>query len=461
MLKQRKRKHYEKKERDKAMSLFDIFKSDDGGGFMDVIRCDKQDYLVYKWSPNGVAKSTKREIAIRYGSRLRVKPGEAAVFVYPQKDGSMLDIIEGPTDETIKTANFPVLAGIVGLSYGGDSPFIAEVYFFNLQQNIQVKFGIPYFDVFDNRFPDLGVPCALRGTITFNISGYADFIKLYRLANFEIDDLKEQIKDLYTRKIKSIILNLPAETGLSVMQLERLLDEINQYTAQKLGAEMEADFGINLKRIDISSIEIYKTHPNYVQLKEATANQQTRFTNAKTDVEITNLTDLARIQRKVIEMGVEAKNFTIHQINQQADILKTAAQNIGAMGNTNLGNGGGFNPRGMATGMAIGGSVGTQMGSMMGNVTNTPPPPPAVLWHIAVNGQQSGPYTVEQLKEFAALGQFTKEYHVWKQGMAQWAPAETTPGFAEVFTQVTPPPPPPATTDVPKRKTSGIDLTKK
>lgn len=34
----------------------------------------------------------------------------------------MQDFIEGPFDETIKTANFPILTSIVGSAFGGNSP---------------------------------------------------------------------------------------------------------------------------------------------------------------------------------------------------------------------------------------------------------------------------------------------------------------------------------------------------
>jgi hypothetical protein len=53
--------------------------------------------------------------AIRWGSSLRDKDGEVAVFVYKQKAGTMQDFIEGPFDDIIKTANFLVLSAIVGL----------------------------------------------------------------------------------------------------------------------------------------------------------------------------------------------------------------------------------------------------------------------------------------------------------------------------------------------------------
>ena len=61
-------------------------KNKNEGGLMDVIRCDEQEYLVWKWRPAGEANSSKKENAIRYGSSLRVKDGEIAVFVYKQYD---------------------------------------------------------------------------------------------------------------------------------------------------------------------------------------------------------------------------------------------------------------------------------------------------------------------------------------------------------------------------------------
>ena len=82
---------------------------------MNVIRCDEEEYMVWKWRPLGQdVNSTTRENSIRYGSSLRVKDGEVAVFVYKQKNGTMQDFIVGPYDHIIKTENFPVLASIIG-----------------------------------------------------------------------------------------------------------------------------------------------------------------------------------------------------------------------------------------------------------------------------------------------------------------------------------------------------------
>ena len=154
-----------------------LFNSKKEGGLMDVIRCDEQEYLVWKWRPSGEANSTKKENSIRYGSSLRVKEGEVAVFVYKKSDDEFQDFILGPLDKTIKSANFPILTNIVGTAFGGNSPFQAEIYFMNLSGINQIRFGIPYFDVYDPRFLDFGVPIAARGSITFNLTDYKSFIK--------------------------------------------------------------------------------------------------------------------------------------------------------------------------------------------------------------------------------------------------------------------------------------------
>lgn len=194
------------------MGLFSSSKK--SGGVLNVIRCDEPEYLVWKWRPAGQdANTTTRENAIRFGSSLRVKDGELAVFVYKQKDGTMQDYITGPFDDVIKTANFPVLSNIIGLAYGGDTPFQAEVYFINLAGNVQVKFGIPWFDVADPRFLDYVVPVSAGGTITFNITDYEAFIKLNRLINFTLEDFKKQIGDAVKRRVKGVIANAPSDYG--------------------------------------------------------------------------------------------------------------------------------------------------------------------------------------------------------------------------------------------------------
>jgi membrane protease subunit (stomatin/prohibitin family) len=435
------------------------------GGLMDVIRCDEQEYLVWKWRPAGEANSTKKENAIRYGSSLRVKDGELAVFVYQQKDGSLQDFITGPYDQTIKTANFPVLSSIVGLAFGGASPFQAEIYFINLSGNIQVKFGIPYFDVFDPRFLDFAVPMAARGTITFNVTDYKGFIKLNRLINFELEDFNKQIKDAVTKYVKAVITNMPTDNGMPVLQMERKLLDINDLIAAKLSARLETDFGVNMKGFDLASIDVDKESEGYAELRKVTAEQTTITIAAQTDIGIKNMEDMQsinagnmeetlRIQREEAQRAQKLQTETnfmgAHALNQQTDVLKTGAESLGQMGNVGGGGGGGMNPAGMMTGMMMGGAMGNQMAGMMNNMgqnmnqqQNTPPPPPTIAYSVSVNGQTTGPFNMQQLQQMVQNGQLQQNTHVWKQGMAGWEVAGNVQDLTSLFGAMPPPPPPP------------------
>ncbi len=442
-----------------------LFGNKSEGGLMDVIRCDEQEYLVWKWRPSGAANSTNKENAIRYGSSLRVKDGEVAVFVYKQKDGAMQDFIVGPYDQTIKTANFPILSSIVGAAFGGASPFQAEIYFMNLSGNIQVKFGIPYFDVFDPRFMDFAVPMSARGTITFNVTDYKGFIKLNRLINFELDDFNKQIKDAVTKYIKGIITNIPSDKGIPVLQMEKKLLEINDLIAAYLKPRMENDFGVNMKGFDLATIDVDKESQGYAELRKVTAEQTTKTTVAQTDVNIKNMSDMQginalnmeetlRIQREEAQRAQKLQTETnfigAHALNQQTEVLKTGAESLGNMGNMDLGGGGGLNPAGMMTGMMMGGAMGNQMAGMMNNMgqnmqnqQNTPPPPPTIAYSVSVNGQTAGPFNLQQLQQMVQNGQLTPNTHVWKQGMAGWEIAGNVQELGNLFGAVPPPPPPP------------------
>ncbi len=441
-----------------------LFGNKSEGGMMDVIRCDEQEYLVWKWRPSGEANTTKKENAIRYGSSLRVKDGELAVFVYQQQDGSMQDFIVGPYDQTIKTANFPILSSIVGAAFGGDSPFQAEIYFINLSGNMQVKFGIPYFDVFDPRFLDFAIPMAVRGTITFNITDYKGFIKLNRLLNFELDDFNKQIKDSVAKYIKGVITNIPAEKGMPVLQIERQIFQINEYVEAYLKPRLENDFGVNLKGLDIATIEVDKESNGFAELKKITIDQQSKATIAQNDVSIKNLQDMQninagnmeetlRLQREEAQRAQKLQTETnfmgAHALNQQTDVLKTGAESLGNMSNMGGGSGG-MNPAGMMTGMMMGGAMGNQMAGMMNsmgqnmqNQQNTPPPPPTIAYSVSVNGQTAGPFHLQQLQQMVQNGQLTPNTHVWKQGMAAWELAGNIQELTTLFGAVPPPSPPP------------------
>ena len=438
------------------MALFN--KDNRKGGLMDEIRCDEPSYLIWKWHPSGSQPgANSRKNAIRWGSSLRVKDGEVAVFVYKQKDGSMQDFIVGPFDQTIKTSNFPVLASIVGLAYEGGTPFQAEVYFINLAKIVQIKFGVPFFDVYDPRFEDFGVPVAVRGTVSFGISNYREFIKLHRLNNFSLDDFQKQIRDAVCRYVKDCVANAPAAHSIPVVQIESKTAQINDAIEYDISERLKESFGVLVSGVDISAIEIDKASDGYRQLMAVTKDIAT----TKTQAETADYVERLRIQREEGQYAqhkqTQTANLGAFQVEKQAEVGVAGAQALGQMGangagDVNIGGSGdgtGFNMAAMMASMAVGGAVGQNiagaMNNMMGGIQQpvqsgmTPPPIPTAVYHVAVNGQATGPFDATTLAQMVASGQLTANSLVWKNGMAQWAKAGTVDELKNLLANGMPP----------------------
>ncbi|WP_229408149.1 SPFH domain-containing protein [Massiliimalia timonensis] len=357
---------------------------------MDEIRCDESSYLIWKWHPNGSQQdNNNRENAIRWGSSLRVKDGEVAVFVYKQQNGTMQDFIVGPFDQIIKTENFPILASIVGLAYDGGTPFQAEVYFINLAQIIQVKFGVPFFDVYDPRFLDFGVPVAVRGTISFKISDYREFIKLHRLNAFNLADFQAQVKDAVNRYVKDTVANAPAAHNIPLIQIETKVSQINDVIELDIGERLRETFGVDVSGVDIGSIEIDKTSEGYRSLMgvtrdiaaattQAEAEARIKDIAAKQRIEAENYEETLRIQREEGQYAqhkqTQSSNIGAFQVEKQAEVGIAGAESLGQMGSNgagdvNLGGGGdGFNMAAMMASMAVGGAVGQNIAGSMNNI---------------------------------------------------------------------------------------------
>lgn len=456
------------------MALFN--RNNRKGGLMDEIRCDEPSYLIWKWHPSGSQPgANNRENAIRWGSSLRVKDGEVAVFVYKQKDDTMQDFIVGPFDQTIKTSNFPVLESIVGLAYEGGTPFQAEIYFINLARIIQVKFGVPFFDVYDPRFADFGVPVAVRGTVSFGIADYREFIKLHRLSTFNLDDFQKQIRDAVNRYVKDVVANAPAAHNIPVVQIESKTAQINDVVEYDLSERLKETFGVVVSGIDIGAIEIDKSSEGYRQLMSVTqglasatakaeAEAKIRDIHAKQRIEAEHYEGTLRIQREEGQYAqhkqTQTANLGAFQVEKQAEVGVAGAQALGQMGangagDVNIGgsgDGAGLNMAAMMASMAVGGAVGQNiagaMNNMMGGINQqatpgaVPPPIPTAAYHVAVNGQATGPFDISVLAQMAAVRQLTADSLVWKNGMAQWAKAGTVDELKNLFANAMPPIPP-------------------
>ena len=333
---------------------------------------------------------------------------------------------------------------------------------------MQVRFGVPYFDMFDPRFRDFGVPVAVRGTITFQIDNYRHFIKLHRLDEFDLERFRDQVKDAVSRYVKSVVANAPVDLGLPAVQIERGIPQIHERVEPEIKERLLNDFGVSVSGVDISALEIDKTSEGYISLMAVTRDVEMQTVQAQADVNIKNLQDQQRINAENLEETLriqreesqyaqrkttQTANFAAYQLEQQAAVGIAGAQALGQMGAngaTEMGSGaatggGGMDPAAMMAGMAIGGALGQNMAGMMNGMMGglsqpmqqtspqTPPPVPSQGYYIAVGGSPIGPFANVQLASMADSGALAKESLVWKPGMTQWQHASDVAELRPLF----------------------------
>ena len=275
------------------------------------------------------------------------------------------------------------------IAYEGGTPFQAEVYFINLARIIQVKFAVPFFDVYDPRFADFGVPVAVRGTISFGISDYREFIKLHRLSNFSLEDFQRQIRDVVNRYVKDAVANAPAAHNIPVIQIESKTAQINDVIEYDLGERLKETFGVVVSGIDIGAIEIDKTSDAYHQLMSITKDLTGATAKAEAEAKMKDIADKQRIEAENYEAMLRIQreeaqykqrkqtktaDLAAFQVEKQAEVGVAGANALGQMGatgagNVNLGdNSGGFNMAAMMASMAVGGAVGQNIAGTMNNM---------------------------------------------------------------------------------------------
>ena len=85
----------------------------------------------------------------------------------------------------------------------------------NLSKGSQVKFAVPYFDVFDPRFMDQGVPVSVHGMIVYSIDDMDLFQQINKNEAFSDETFQTKLRGQVTKYVKGVVANAPADAHRS------------------------------------------------------------------------------------------------------------------------------------------------------------------------------------------------------------------------------------------------------
>ena len=371
------------------MALFDFL----SGQFIDVIAWtdDTRDTMVWRFERYGHE--------IKYGAKLTVREGQAAVFVH---EGQLADVF-GPGLYELQTNNMPIMTTLQSWPYGFKSPFKSEIYFVNTTRFNDQKWGTK--NPIMCRDPEFG-PVRLRafGTYSMRVTDPGTFIKeiVGTDGEFTTDEVNTQVRNVVVQEVSKVL----AGSKIPVLDMAANTGDLGKIVADAIKPVINA-YGLSIPEFYIENISL----PEEVE----------------------------KVLDKRTSMGIVGD---LHKYTQ----FSTAEAMTAAAANPNGGMGAGL---GMGMGMGIGmagaaGPWGARSSEPApGQAAPSPPPPPPAdtQWHVADKGQTKGPFGSTDLSKMAREGTLTRDSLVWTAGQDGWKKAGDVPGLSSVFAQVPPPPP--------------------
>ncbi len=189
----------------------------------------------------------------RIGSQVIVREGQVAIFM---RDGRALDAF-APGRTTITTANVPLLTNLLGKLFDGRTPFPAEVYFVNVREFPDVKWGTPQPIIVKN--PGMGLGVALLqafGNYSFFVSNPQQFVTQLVGAQgvYSLSEIQGRFRTILLSKLADMFGELGTKGGKSVLDIIGLTEEIQAGVRAKAQEDFKA-IGVTLKTFGIESIK--------------------------------------------------------------------------------------------------------------------------------------------------------------------------------------------------------------
>ena len=366
------------------MGIFDFLT----GEFIDVIHWtdNTRDTMVWRFQREGHE--------IKYGAKLTVREGQAAVFVH---EGQLADVFT-PGLYMLETNNMPIMTTLQHWDHGFRSPFKSEIYYVNTTRFSNLKWGTK--NPIMVRDPEFG-PTRLRafGTYTVKVADPAVFLReiVGTDGEFTMGEISYQIRNIIVQEFSRVI----AQSGIPVLDMAANTADLGKLIASAISATM-TQYGLTIPELYIENISL----PPAVEE--------------------------ALDKRTSMGLAGDLGKFTQYSA---AEAMTSAAANP-AGGGMAAGLGAGMGMA-MAGQMAQGGPWGASPAAA------APPPPPPVehVWHIADAGEVTGPFSKASMGRMVTDGKLNRDSMVWTQGQDGWKKAEDVMELAQLFTVLPPPPP--------------------
>ncbi len=203
---------------------------------------------VIEWNENGAGvlfyKFQNQEI--KKGSRLIIRPGQDAIFLY---NGRVEGIFEEDGDYDIESDIIPFLTTLKSFKFGFSTPLRAEVLFINTKE-LLVKWGTK--NAINLPAPGLPGGMPVRAFGTFNCRVAAHDVLIEKLAGIRQTYTVEDVKERIIASLDQLLMSWISKEGRDMFNLQADARNIAKGIEGELDADMET-LGIAISGFTIES----------------------------------------------------------------------------------------------------------------------------------------------------------------------------------------------------------------
>jgi len=210
--------------------------------FIEIIESTTPDPNLLMW------KFADEDKEIKSGAQLTVRESQAALFL---NEGQLADIFQAGRYK-LTTENIPVLSSLKGWKYGFNSPFKADIYYFNTRQFVNNKWGTPApILMTDPQFGQIRVRAF--GSFDIQIKDIATFFRQYTgtFQQFSIFELQHELRDYIAPKFGEVLAN----ENITITDVAGNITDLGKKIEPFLKPYFE-QFGLELKQFVVTSVTL-------------------------------------------------------------------------------------------------------------------------------------------------------------------------------------------------------------
>ena len=204
----------------------------------------RDDVIFYKWNNNEIKK----------GSRLIIRPGQDAVFLF---NGRIEGVFTDEGNYDIESDIIPFLSTLKGFRFGFKTGMKAEVLFVNTKE-FNMKWGTK--QAVNLPHPSLpgGMPIRANGTFQFKVGDYQ--VLMEKVAGVKKQYTTEEVRERVVSMLDQLLLRWIVREGKDMFNIQANAVEISKGIQEELDMEM-VKIGLTITGFQINTV----SYPDEIQ----------------------------------------------------------------------------------------------------------------------------------------------------------------------------------------------------